>query len=63
MHPAKAAPTPRREPSKPAPHLLSSAWFWGSLAAVVSVGVTVLVLSQTTSDAPTTLRLDGRIAP
>lgn len=66
---AASSPAPRvppsrsREPTKPPTHLVSSPWFWGSLAAVVSVGVTVLILSQTTLDAPSTLRLDGRIAP
>ncbi|MBM4359532.1 MAG: hypothetical protein FJ096_15620 [Deltaproteobacteria bacterium] len=54
-------PGPSREPGKPSHPLLSSGWFWGSLAAVVSVGLTVLIVSHTTGDSPGTVRLDGRL--
>jgi hypothetical protein len=57
------APLRGEQPGKPSRPLLASPWFWGGLAAVVSVGVTVLVLSQTALKTPDTLLLDGRIAP
>jgi len=61
------APAPT-EPLRPlrrsfGEHLLQSPWFWGGLAAVATVGVTVIILSQTTLNEPDTVVLGGRIAP
>lgn len=42
---------------------LTSPWFWSGLGVVVSVGVTVLVLSQTALNEPDSVRLEGRIGP
>ncbi len=57
---APDAPAERGEHARP---FLSSPWFWGGLAAVVAVGVTVLVLSQTALKPSDSLMLEGRIAP
>ena len=59
-----AAPTqpPSKEKGKSEINLLKSPWFWGGLAAVVAVGVTVLVLSQTVLNQPDKVTLDGHIA-
>lgn len=43
--------------------LLSSPWFWGGIGVVLAVGVTVLVLSQTTLNEPGTVVVDGRVSP
>jgi hypothetical protein len=43
--------------------LLTSPWFWGGLGVVVSVGVTVLVLSQTAFKEPDIITLEGRVSP
>jgi hypothetical protein len=43
--------------------LLTSPWFWGGLGVVLTVGVTVLVLSQTALNEPDVVMLDGRISP
>jgi hypothetical protein len=59
--PAPPAPSPPDDKGKFGRNLLTSPWFWGGLAAVVTVGVTVLVLSQTALNEPDTVILDGRI--
>ncbi|HHH26959.1 MAG TPA: hypothetical protein ENK57_01230 [Polyangiaceae bacterium] len=70
-------PGPRIAPSpQPAPQpvdpgddgesdwdLLKSPWFWGGLGVVVTVGVTVLILSQTALNEPDVVMLEGRVAP
>jgi len=43
--------------------LLTSPWFWGGLGVVVTVGVTVLVLSQTVFDESDTVVLEGQVSP
>ena len=43
--------------------LLTSPWFWGGLGVVVAVGVTVLILSQTTLNEPDLVMLKGRVGP
>ena len=43
--------------------LLKSPWFWGGLGVVVTVGVTVLILSQTALNEPDVVMLEGRVAP
>jgi hypothetical protein len=43
--------------------LLTSPWFWGGLGVVVTVGVTVLVLSQTVFDESDTVMLEGQVSP
>jgi hypothetical protein len=55
--PLVAAPPPK--PIEPRP-LWKSPWFWGAVGGVAAVGVTVFVLSRTTSD-PGTVRLTGRV--
>jgi hypothetical protein len=44
-------------------NLLTSPWFWGGLGLVVTVGVTVLVLSQTALNEPDSITIEGRVAP
>lgn len=44
-------------------NLLTSPWFWGGLGAVVTVGVTVLVLSQTVFKDSDSVSLQGRVSP
>jgi hypothetical protein len=65
--PPAAVPAPT-EPPRPlrrsfGEHLVQSSWFWGGLAAVAAVGVTVIILSQTTLNESDTVVLGGRIAP
>jgi hypothetical protein len=62
--PAKGAPL--ADPDAPKEDdddwdLLTSPWFWGGLGVVVTVGVTVLVLSQTTLNEPDVVMLQGRV--
>jgi hypothetical protein len=57
----KAPPT--GDKGKKKNNVLTSPWFWGGLGAVVAVGVTVLVLSQTALNEPNKIILDGRISP
>jgi len=59
--PLPAKPTPKPAPKKER-SAWSSPWFWGSLGGVAAVGLTVFVLSQTTSG-PSTVHIDGRISP
>ena len=68
-------PGPRKKPAggtgAPAPededdddgNLLTSPWFWGGLGLVVTVGATVLILSQTTLNEPDTVMVTGRVVP
>src|SRR5205085_4233700 len=62
-----AAPAPTSPPPKDkgtlGANLLKSPWCWGGLGAVVAVGITVLVLSQTVLNQPEKVTLDGHIAP
>jgi hypothetical protein len=51
------------EKSDETPNLLTSPWFWGGLGVVVSVGVTVLVLSQTVFKDDDAVTLEGRVSP
>jgi hypothetical protein len=53
----------KTEPADDGVNLLTSPWFWGGLGVVVSVGVTVLVLSQTVFKDPDTVGLEGRVSP
>jgi hypothetical protein len=41
----------------------SSPWFWGSLAGVAAVGLTVFIFAETGGGESDTLRLQGRLAP
>ena len=43
--------------------LLTSPWFWSGLGIVVTVGVTVLVLSQTAFKNKDVVNLQGRVSP
>jgi hypothetical protein len=43
--------------------LLTSPWFWSGLGIVVTVGVTVLVLSQTAFKNSDVVNLQGRVNP
>lgn len=58
-----ASRRPAKEPGQSSHPWLSSPWFWGSLGAVVAVGATVLVLSQTALKPAETVVLEGRIVP
>jgi len=40
-----------------------SGWFWGTVGGVAAVGITVFVLSKTTSDSGNTVHLGGHVAP
>lgn len=60
--PRPIAPLGSGAGARPRP-LLTSPWFWGGLAAVAAVGVTVLVLSQTIFESPDAVRVSGRIVP
>jgi len=42
---------------------LTSPWFWGGFGVVAAVGVTVIVLSQTTMNQPSTVLINGRVGP
>jgi len=44
-------------------NFLTSPWFWGGLGVVLSVGVTVLVLSQTALNEPDVVMLEGHVSP
>ena len=57
----KATPVP--EEGEDEGNLLTSPWFWGGLGLVVTVGATVLILSQTALNEPDVVMIDGRIAP
>ncbi|MSP23702.1 MAG: hypothetical protein EXR75_00765 [Myxococcales bacterium] len=59
----EAASPPSRNEDAATSRLLRSPWFWGGIAAVLAVGVTVLVLSQTADGSPDRVTLQGRIAP
>jgi hypothetical protein len=54
-----AVPPPAAEQDEP--DLLTSPWFWIGLGVVATVGVTVIVLTQTTGDEPDTVLLEGRV--
>ena len=41
--------------------LLTSPWFWGSLGAVATVGVTIFVIAKATEGGGDTLRVQGRV--
>lgn len=55
------APAPAAPPGKPP--FWKSAWFWAPLGVLVTAGVTVLVVSQTTDTQASTIHLQGRVAP
>ena len=70
----KAKPRRKAKPKRPGPtvapkkaaeegeddgNLLTSPWFWGGLGLVVTVGVTVLILSQTALNEPDVVTIDG----
>jgi hypothetical protein len=40
-----------------------SPWFWAAIGGVAAVGVTVFIVSKTTGSTPTTVHLDGSVAP
>jgi hypothetical protein len=63
--PRRKKPVPKKPPDdgEEGIDLLTSPWFWGGIGLVVTVGVTVLVLSQTTLNDPQTVTLEGRVAP
>jgi hypothetical protein len=54
-------PPPQKDTKESKP-FWKSPWFWGSLGVVAAAGVTVFVLSRTTS-APGKVHLDGRVTP
>jgi hypothetical protein len=63
-----AAPAPTRPKSPPADRgsgsWLRSPWFWGPLVGVAAVGLTVLVLAETSDDDPNgTVHATGRLLP
>jgi hypothetical protein len=58
-----ATPTPEPEESEDDGNLLTSPWFWGGLGLVVTVGATVLILSQTALNEPDVVMIDGRVTP
>jgi hypothetical protein len=62
------APLPAIPPEVPPPDdgeydLLTNPWFWSGIGLVLSVGVTVLVLSQTALNEPDMVRLEGTVGP
>lgn len=57
-----ALPEPEDE-SEEEGNLLTSPWFWGGLGLVVTVGATVLILSQTALNEPNVVFIDGRVGP
>ena len=50
-------------PKDTAGSLLTSPWFWGSLGAVATVGVTLFVIAKSTEGDDGMLRLQGRVPP
>jgi hypothetical protein len=59
----KAKPAPADVKEEEETNLLTSPWFWGGLGLVVTVGATVLILSQTALNDPDTVSIEGRVAP
>ena len=58
-----ATKTPESDDSEDDGNLLTSPWFWGGLGLVVTVGATVLILSQTALNEPDVVMIDGRVTP
>lgn len=58
-----ALPAPKPDESEDDGNLLTSPWFWGGLGLVVTVGATVLILSQTALNEPDMVAIDGRVVP
>lgn len=58
-----ALPAPKTDESEDDGNLLTSPWFWGGLGLVVTVGATVLILSQTALNEPDMVAIDGRVVP
>jgi hypothetical protein len=62
-------PVPARKPALPPPEdksprsFWTSPWFWGPLAGVAAVGLSVLIVAKTTEKDPDMVRLKGWIAP
>jgi nucleotide-binding universal stress UspA family protein len=56
-------PTPEPDEGEDDGNLLTSPWFWGGLGLVVTVGATVLILSQTALNEPDTVMIGGRVTP
>ena len=61
--PGKADPLAKPDDGKSDSNFLTSPWFWGGLGVVLSVGVTVLVLSQTALNEPDVVVLEGHVSP
>ncbi len=58
-----ALPSPKPDEGEEETSLLTSPWFWGGLGLVVTVGATVLILSQTALNEPDMVSIGGRVAP
>lgn len=59
-HAAKPAAEAAARRSDPLP-MVASPWFWGGLAAVATVGVTVFVVSKSSSSDDPMVRVQGRV--
>ena len=59
-HAAKPAAESKPRPSDPLP-MVASPWFWGGLAAVATVGVTVFVVSKSSASDDPMVRVQGRV--
>jgi hypothetical protein len=60
--PKVTAPPPRPVTPKESKPVWASPWFWGTIGGVAAAGITVFVLSRVTAT-PSTVHLDGRVAP
>ena len=59
----KGAVAPDAAPVATSKPFWKSAWFWAPLGVLVAAGVAVIVVSQTTDTASSSLHLQGRVAP
>jgi hypothetical protein len=60
--PLKSSKKPTKEGSKEGPPFWASPWFWGTVGGVTAVGITVFILSKTTSNRGA-VHIDGTVGP
>ena len=60
--PLAPAKTPPKKDAKEDKPFWASPWFWGTVGGVAAVGITVFVLSKTTSSTGT-VHIDGKVGP
>ncbi|MFO0761904.1 MAG: hypothetical protein U0359_36025 [Byssovorax sp.] len=53
---------PAKDSTKEGTPFYKSGWFWGTLGGVAAVGLTVFILSKTTSNT-NTVHIDGTVSP